>query len=205
MTAEDFGRLVIEEGMLGRQASAASGRNQAHEAAGCYDLREAGALKTSVDALASALSNVDSKKDVMALRSDSSQGELITYLHPAFVDLHDLCRRIAASERFSEQVRAAGGEAMQAVDRFMIASFGMSHYANFEAGKNGVFIVLPPDEPDVWKRFGWYTPVKGESQSYGNWSFLKHGATPGNGVVENWYELLDSWFNVAASDASAGK
>src|SRR5262245_2091714 len=44
--------------------------------------------------------------------------------------------------------------------------------------------------------YRWYTPMKGDRENYGNWSFLKDGATPGNGVVENWYELLESWFNV---------
>ena len=84
---------------------------------------------------------------------------------------------------------------MKAVERFMIASFGMSAYKHFEPGKNGVFIVLPSGKPDCWKKFGWYTPILGDRKNYGNWSFLKDGATPGNGTVENWFELLDSWFD----------
>src|SRR5262249_4089668 len=57
----------------------------------------------------------------------------------------------------------------------------------------------------------WYTPHSGDGKNYGNWAFLKDGATPGNGVVENWFELLESWFNVAdepdfrAADADADK
>src|SRR5262249_40608253 len=89
--------------------------------------------------------------------------------------------------------------------------FGMSHYKQFEAAKNGVFIVLPSGKPNCWKRLRWYTPIRGDRKNYGNWSFLKDGATPGNGVVENWFELLESWFNVAveedfrAVDADADK
>ncbi len=80
----------------------------------------------------------------------------------------------------------------------MIASFGMSGYKQFEAGKNGVFIVLPSGRPNCWKHYRWYTPLRGDNgENYGNWSFLKDGATPGNGVVENWFELLESWFDVA--------
>jgi uncharacterized protein (TIGR03067 family) len=85
---------------------------------------------------------------------------------------------------------------MKSVQGFMIASFGMSGYKQFEAGHNGVFIVVPSGRPNSWKHYRWYTPITGGHENYGNWSFLKDGATPGNGVVENWYELLESWFNV---------
>ena len=34
-----------------------------------------------------------------------------------------------------------------------------------------------------------------EKAPYGRWAFLADGATEGNGVVENWFELLDSWFD----------
>ena len=35
---------------------------------------------------------------------------------------------------------------------------------------------------------------------YGRWAFLEDGATPGNGVVENWFELLDAWFDDTSDD-----
>jgi uncharacterized protein (TIGR03067 family) len=85
---------------------------------------------------------------------------------------------------------------MKSMQGFMISSFGMSGYKQFEPGKNGVFIVLPSGRPNTWKYYSWYTPTRGEGRNYGNWSFLKDGATPGNGAVENWFELLESWFNV---------
>ena len=82
----------------------------------------------------------------------------------------------------------------------MLASFGMSGYKGFEAGKNGVYIVLPSGTPGCWQRFGWYTPVNGTAKARGGLSFLRDGATPGNGTVENWFELLDSWFNVPGAE-----
>ena len=112
------------------------------------------------------------------------------------MDLYDLCGRLAKSNRLAEPVRSAATDVMKSVQGFMIASFGMSGYKQFEAGKNGVFIVLPSGKPNCWKQFRWYTPIKGDRENYGNWSFLKDGATPGNGVVENWFELLESWFDV---------
>ena len=60
-----------------------------------------------------------------------------------------------------------------------------------------MFIVLPSGK----KQFRWYTPIRGDRKNYGNWAFLKDGATPGNGVIENWFELVDSWFNVVPDNA----
>ena len=59
-----------------------------------------------------------------------------------------------------------------------------------------MFIVLPSGNPNSWRHYRWYTPIRGDRENYGNWSFLKDGATPGNRVVANWFELLESWFNV---------
>jgi clostripain len=197
MTAADFGKLVIEEGYRGRQASEKWWRGS-RESAGCYDLRQAGAVKEAVDALAVTLAKTDSKGALLGLRNASSKGRLISYSgEGSYVDLYDLCRRVAGSDRFAEPVRSAATGVMNGVERMMIASFGMSAYKHFEAGKNGVFVVLPSGKPDCWKQFPWYTPLRGDRRSYGNWSFLQDGATPGNGVIENWFELLDAWFDVA--------
>jgi clostripain len=197
MTAVDFGKLVIEEGHGGRQASEKPWWRGSRESAGCYDLRKAGAVKEAVDALAVTLAKTDSKGALLGLRNASSEGRLMSYSgEGSYVDLYDLCRRVAGSDRFAEPVRSAATGVMNGVERMMIASFGMSAYKQFEAGKNGMFVVLPSGKPDCWKQFRWYTPIRGDRKSYGNWSFLKDGATPGNGVIENWFELLDSWFDV---------
>jgi hypothetical protein len=84
---------------------------------------------------------------------------------------------------------------MGVLERFVIASFGMGAYKGFEGGKNGVYIVLPTGAPGGWKRLGWYTPSKGDGKRYGRLSFLRDGATPGDGIVDNWLELLVSWFD----------
>jgi clostripain len=199
MTATDFGRLVIEEGLRGRQASERSGGRGSKESAGCYDLRKAGEVKKAVDALAAALAKSPASKGVvLGLRNASPPDRLVSYSEEgSYVDLYDLCRRVAGCDRLPEPVRASATGVMKSVGGFMIASFGMSGHKPFEAGRHGVFIVLPSGRPNCWKHYRWYTPARGERGDYGNWSFLKDGATPGNGVVENWYELLESWFHVA--------
>jgi clostripain len=199
MTATDFGKLVIEEGYRGRQASEKSGGRESNESAGCYDLRMAGDVKKAVDALAVALAKSEAKGVLLGFRNADSGDRLISYSSDgAYVDLYDLCRRLAGCDRLPEPVRSSAKDVMNSLQGFMIASFGMSGYKQFEAGKNGVFIVLPSGGPYFWKDYRWYTPVRGDhGENYGNWAFLKDGATPGNETIENWFELLESWFNVA--------
>jgi clostripain len=192
MTAADFGRLVIEEGYLGRQAS----KHAAQESAGCYDLRVAGDVKKAVDALSVELARADAKNTVLELRGIGKDGAIRYTRDGSNVDLYDLCRRIAGCDRLPMPVRDSAKRVMQTVERFMIASFGMSGYKGFEPGKNGVYIVLPSGKPGCWNQFRWYTPLAGAGKT-GGWTFLRDGATPGNGVVENWFELLDSWFDEA--------
>jgi clostripain len=196
MTAADFGKLVIEEGHRGRQAAEKSGGRSLNESAGCYDLRRSAEVKKAVDALAMTLASSASRAALLELRNAKSTDRLIMYSSDgSYVDLYDLCRRIADCDRRPEPVRAAATNVMKNVQSFMLASFGMRGYNGFEAEKNGVFIVLPSGGPKSWGNYKWYSPARGNSENYGNWAFLKDGATPGNGVVENWFELLESWFN----------
>ena len=193
-----------------------------HEAAGCYDLAVAADVKKAVDAFAVALAGKDeaardaSKKAMLALRvpdpGGNGGGRTIDYAGgeleyaPNF-DLHDLCARAAASEALSKEARAAATKVCEAVDLFMLASLGMKGLEGFQDGKSGVYIVFPDGDAEVkqlsgfpqklWARFRWYSPLDPEKEKdpYGRWAFLKDGATPDNGIVENWYELLDAWFD----------
>jgi hypothetical protein len=65
-----------------------------------------------------------------------------------------------------------------------------------------VYMRTPFGSSRVWSRFGWYTPLAcdGGDGPYGRWAFLADGATPDNGQVETWFELLDCWFDDTSSD-----
>lgn len=199
MTAAQFGTLVIEEGLRGRTLHA-TGRSS-RESAGCYDLHKVSDVKKAIDALAVALARCNCKNAIVELRSAGAltpSGPLMAYSEDgAYVDAYELCRRVEGSDRFPEAARSAATEVMKQLRGFMLASFGMSGYAGFEAGKHGVSIVLPSGTPNCWKHYRWYTPVNGPAPHYGDWAFLKDGATSGNGTVENWFELMESWFKLA--------
>lgn len=201
MTAADFGKLVIEEGKKGRELAAKERPGRfVHEAAGAYDLRKAADVKRALDALAVALAAEDSREVFMEMRGPGPIGDAIRYDEGGpFVDLYDLCARAAGCDALSEAVRKQAEAVCTSVDALMLASFGMSAYSGFEDGKHGVFVVLPADTPGRWRNFNWYTPnasVDG-GKDYGRWAFCADGAIAGNGKVENWFELLDTWFDTA--------
>lgn len=199
MTAEAFGRLVIEEGRRGRELEQENRPAQVQrEAAGCFDLRQAAAVKQAVDAFAVALAAGDQKDAFFAVRGPGAGGSAINYERDGpLVDLYDLCQRAAASGTLSAGAQASARAAMAAVDAYVLASFGMAGYSGFADGKNGVYIVLPRNAPGRWRNFRWYTPDACEirGKDVGHWSFLADGATPGNDKVENWFELLDCWLD----------
>lgn len=193
-SAHELGRLAIEEFHRGRIAAAARGEPMEREAAVCCDLREAGAVKQAVDALAVALSRSDLRDVLLEVRGPGPIGDTFEYSGAGpLVDLYDLCRR--AEEYLGEEVGREAQAVRRALERYVLASFGMPGYAGFESGKNGVSITLPA--VGEWTEFAWYTPLTGTPEWNGDWAFLRDGATPANGVVENWFELLDSWFDGA--------
>jgi clostripain len=221
MTAEDFGRLVIEEGEKGRREAAKRRPERvAHEAAACYDLHAAEDVKRAVDAFVVALAHANAKEIMGELRGPGQHATVMNYVggelgSRAYVDLFDLARRAAGCERLDAASRAAAREVMDEVDQLVLASFGMSGYPGFAPGQNGVFINFPDGDAmrpgplgsptRVWAAYSWYTPNRGHDvNEYGHWAWCADGAVEGNGVVENWFELMDSWYDTLENGGANG-
>ena len=60
-----------------------------------------------------------------------------------------------------------------------------------------------PFSRSVWGMHGWYTPHE-HPVTYGRWAWCADGATEANGTAENWFEMLDCWFD-GAGDGAAGR
>jgi CubicO group peptidase (beta-lactamase class C family) len=56
-----------------------------------------------------------------------------------------------------------------------------------------------------WHYCRWYTPLapRNLKSCFGRLAWCRDGATAGNGVVENWFELLDSWYDTT-NDRTGG-
>ncbi len=227
LSALDFGRLAVEEGGKGRLAMAARSpqmaERAAHEAVASYQLDRIGAVKSAVDAFAVALAADDadgkSRRALEALR-DGGDGAppVMNYSGgrfgdgPAFVDLAALLERAAGCRALCDATRAAARAALAAVDDCVIDSFGMPGYAGFTAGRHGMFLHFPDGDAPLpglsrnraWSRSDWYSPrpAKDREANVGEWAWCREGATEGDGAVQNWFELLDLWYDVA--DANGG-
>lgn len=222
LTPTQFGRLVVEEGYAGRMAMLERNRDRIdelppeevasflRESAACYDLTKTAAAKRAIDELAMALADTDAKQAFEALR-DGEGDRVMNYTGDEFdarpyVDAYALLSRAAASEDLHERARAAAAVARDAIDDVVVASFGMEGHEGFVDGKHGIFLVFPDGDAEEsgpfgttrnWGRFAWYTPLDadGPDRPYGRWAFLLDGATPGNGEVDTWFELLDAWYD----------
>lgn len=222
LTPERFGRLVVEETERSRKAELEHGGVPPQlvpmvegEAMACLDLAQAAAVKEQVDRLAVALGAWDAARETLELLVGPSEdpramhymmdGEAGWLTMPYF-DLFDLTERLAVSDA-PAPVREAADAVQSAVDAMVLSSYGLAkydRYGGFEAGRHGLYLVFPDgDEPDTrharrWGRFNWYHPQRqSEGESYGSYAWCRDGATPGNGKIENWFELLDAWYDVA--------
>ncbi len=220
LTAFAFAELIVEE--KHRELLAMSPRGQAEssfESWAAYDLAHVADLKRAIDALAAELGRGDFKERVEALRGSGDGPLAMNYMMPGepgwnrmpYFDVYDLARRIARDPELPEAVRSLAGSVASATDAVVGRSFGLAHYPGFESGRHGLFLVFPDgDVRDrffglagrAWNRFAWYAPgdAVGERgraarHAYGKYRFCADGAAPANGAIENWFELLDRWFD----------
>ncbi len=183
------------------------------EAWSCYDLTAAADVKHAVDRLAVALAESIGKEMAEQIRGDGKRPPTMNYMHtskdvprmwvvsPHF-DLYDLAKRFSNSPDASDAVRLRAREVMKSVDHLIVASFGGSRYKGFEPGKNGIYIVFPDGDGvwrdnSQWSAFQWYHPDDRSHIRYafGKYAWCADGATSDNGKVENWFELMDCWFD----------
>ena len=215
MTATDLARLVVAEGGAGRRQLAEEHPEMKAdwqwEAVSAYDLWVTEEVKEAVDDLALALVATNGRQALESLRGPDQATKAMTYAPKQtadmpYFDLYDLARRIADCSDLDESVRTAAVVVMDTVDEMVIDSFAMTGYDGFEPGHHGVYIVFPQGDvkedtmPHVdrrWEVHCWYSPIEPPSKirTYGRWAWCADGAEAGNHVVENWFEMLDSWYD----------
>jgi len=153
----------------------------------------------------------------------SGEGPDLSWILSPYFDLYDLAKQTAESPRFSGAIRRDAETLMKAVDELVAYSYGGGNYPGFENGRHGIHIFFPSGDRMApylnvrhWALQTWYNPSKVTkapeglvpkdldlpkevsllfAATYGHYLWCSDGATPGNDKVENWFELLDSWFD----------
>jgi clostripain len=183
----------------------------------CYDLRATGRVKDQFDRLARLLATAPGAKDALEDLRGSFGGKLAFnyafeedeagFAQMPYFDLHELLTLVAADARFGADVREQAAAADAVVDEIVLDSSEMLPSIPFQPGRHGVYVVFPDGDralggARLWSKMRWYGPAVQEERAdlYGGLAWCRDGATEGNGVVENWFELCDAWFD----DTSAG-
>lgn len=221
ITARQFGSLVVAQAEAQAVELAQKDPKFNFEAWACCDLSEVAAVKRAVDKLAVSLAHTDGRESLEAVRGFGKEpvatnymargGEENDWLYYPFFDLYDLADRVKASDTFRPVVRERAGEVASAVDMLVVSSFGQGLYKGFRPGKSGVSIVFPDGGAKHkgkrhWAYCRWYSPLdvrESGNDSFGLYAWCKDGATPANDKVENWFELLDAWYDTT-NDRTGG-
>lgn len=209
LTPLDFGTIIVEE-----QAKIFEKYSDYDSALSLFDLLKATAVKTSIDDLSKSLYLYESEMN--GIRDSAYDFQLISYssewLNWPYFDLYDLCEEIGKNSAFSSLSQKVSA-ALSTIDELVVVSYAGESYVDFKTGKNGVSIFFPNgggyyNDTLNWSEQLWYNAINtqdafGSGGHYGNLDWCADGAIPGNNIVENWFELLDSFFDVT-NDSSGG-
>jgi len=214
MTALQLGGIIVEEQY---DSTSNSVRYEPTQALSCYDLTRVEEVKIAVDNLSIRLYFEDEKEDFENIRWDwTNNNGTMNYFEavernrwwivcPGF-DLYDLFERTANSSNFSSTIQDLSSAVMSAVDEMVVYSYGGSSYSEFKNGKNGIYIfftdgdTLSSSSYRIWRYQWWYNAIDTATEYssgnyYGKIKWCIDGAIQDNRQVENWFELLDVWFD----------
>ena len=221
-TASAFGERLVDE--LKDQIT--GGRSDEHglerdlQTWGSFDLGEVAAAKRDLDLLAAQLWKDEAKDELLQLRGSGLEAPTFVYVWPERnanrdmpnVDLAHLCERITKDKSFSKEARSLADDAAKSAKAVVSSSFGLKHYEGFREGEHGLYLIFPEGDTKTrrgktyWSRMGWYNALEleGDEDGYGKYAWCMDGAEPANGEVENWFELMDAWFDISGSEDPGG-
>lgn len=203
-----FATLIVDK--QEESTSASSGETFA-----VIDMAKIAAVKTSMDELSQALAADDEARDSLeALRGSGDNVPMLNYigdktktnwLYFPYFDIYDLADAVAGSEDFSDDIQSLAETLASAVDACVLQSFGNGDYSGFSPGKNGLSIFFPDGSGaynstyKYWDYQVWYNPNAVTNtevtDAYGKIAWCLDGATANDKQVDNWFELLDYWFD----------
>lgn len=218
MTAEDLGAVFLEEQKDDTLSAGSLGDAQSLT---LMNLANASAVKTAVDTLAVSLAA--EKADMETLRGSLAVTDVLEYFNEIdegewisspYFDLYDLAEKISLSGSFSGTIQTNASAVMTAVDNFIVHSFGNSDFAGFIEGQSGVSIFFPDGDrlysgDPQWGYQWWYNAlntasVLGPAFVYGKLAWCQDGLNAATLTVGNWFELMDSWFDVPQGTSPTG-
>ncbi len=199
----DFGQIIIEEHYEYTSIETDD------QVLSLYDTEKVAELKYNVDVLFVSLkdnsSDIHSMRGFDYIKQDMSlhyfdSNSIEEWIDFPYFDLYDICEKIIESKEFNSIISKNAETVITSLKDVIINSFGLSYFSKFQNNKNGLGFFFPDgsrkyDETTMWFYQNWYN-ANSDANYYGNLSFCKDNAKMNNNVVENYFEVLDFWFDI---------
>lgn len=150
---------------------------------------------------------------------DTQADAYTDWIYYPYFDLYNLSAAIEASADFSTAIQADAASVKSAVDQLVLYSFANADFAGFLPAQSGVHIFFPDGDYTVkvsfttprvncWYWQDWYNAIdisnEYDGAPLGKLAWCIDGAVSGNSAVENWFELLDKWFDTQSITYTSG-
>ncbi len=202
LTPKDLGKIIIEE-----QYDYTSLETD-DQILVLYDTEKIGELKKNFDSLFVSLK--DNSSDIEQLRGSDEivQNDILLYFNSSstsewidycYFDVYDIVDKIVKSSKFSEEINIKAEIVKENVDSLILYSFSGDYFKKFKTNITGLSFFFPAGnriykDKKMWYYQTFYNPKPDES-TFGKLSFCKDNATENNKIVENYFEVLDYWFD----------
>ncbi|MBP7553439.1 MAG: clostripain [Spirochaetes bacterium] len=205
MTGIDIGKVILEE------------QKDALENSGFYDhsyilldLKKTEQVKESIDDISHSVYAKSAKLALESIKGNYPNPSINYYFYKystsewadySSFDIYDLILKMKSNPVFDD-LSSDINLCLTMLDELILSSYGGSEFDNYVSGKNGLTIFFPAgDKPyytsKYWNYQIWYNPLDASefSNYYGKILWCQDNATRDNGIVENWFELLDYFYD----------
>jgi len=205
MSAIDVGKVILEE----QKNALENFGNYDH----CYvllDLKKTESVKKSIDIISNRVFQKQAQLELESIKGAYLNPSINYYFNKysksewadyASFDLYDLISGMMSKPVFDD-LSSDINLCLTRLDELIISSYGGSEFKNFTPGKNGLAIFFPAGDEtyypsEYWNAQIWYNPLDASefSNYYGKILWCQDNATSDNGIVENWFELLDYFYD----------
>jgi len=202
LTPKDLGKIIIEEQFDYTTLETDD------QILVMYDTEKIGELKKNFDSLFVNLkdnssdiehlrgSNEITQDDILLYFNSSSTSEWIDY---CYFDVYNIADKIIKSNKFSIDINNIAEIVKENTDSLILYSFAGNYFKKFINNVTGLSFFFPDGnavykEKKMWSYQTYYN-AKSDMETYGKLSFCKDNAIENNNIIENYFEVLDFWFD----------
>ena len=202
LTPNEFGEIIVQEYFN------YTNQKSDDQILTLYDTSNIKSLKNNFDSLFVSLKdNYDEIKDIRGEGSISQNQTLLYFdtryerewLNYPYFDVYDICDKISKSDNFDQSIIEKAEIVKNDINSVILSSFSGNYYRRFNKNITGLSFFFPDgmriyNGDKMWYSQKFYNALN-DNNSYGKLSFCIDNATMNNQIVENYFEVLNYWFD----------